>query len=399
VLRSLTLLVAAALAADPAPGRGGEPAGPVAGVRGDFARVVVRDGDRQRSIEGRIVVEAVDGGLLVELADQRYRPLQPSEIVSREPLPQPPQEAGRDLGRRVLAELPAGFDLHVTKHYVLCFGTSREYAKWAAAVFERLHETFGNYWRRAGVDLHDTDDASRPLVVVIFADRHGYETHAARDVGSAADRVVGYYNLLTNRVVTYDLTAADARPAGGGGGGGRSGRRGLEFLAQPESALLVSTLVHEATHQMAFNSGMHRRLAPVPLWVSEGIATTFEPADLRHQSGWRGLGSINRPRLDRFRKAYHPGCLEAVVATDDAFRAADTAIDAYAMAWALAWFLMETRRDDFVGYLRGLAGREPLTEYPREERLRDFAAAFGGTPAEIEPALVRAMARIELRKP
>jgi hypothetical protein len=69
------------------------------------------------------------------------------------------------------------------------------------------------------------------------------------------------------------------------------------------------------------------------------------------------------------------------------------------MAWALAWFLMETRRDDFVGYLRGIAGREPLTEYPREERLRDFAAAFGGTPAEIEPALVRAMARIELRKP
>jgi hypothetical protein len=376
---------AAALAA------GGAAHGPRADEPAAAARLVLRDGAAQRGLEGRVVIEAVDGGLLVEQADQRYEVVQPGAVVERRPLPAPPPTTPEELGRRILAELPAGFAVHRTRHYVVCFNTSRDYAKWAAGLFERLHEAFLNAWSHAGLAVHEP---TQPLVVVIFADRRDYEAFADRDIGSAADRVVGYYNLLTNRVMTYDLTATDAagwRPPGG--------RRGLDVLAQPESALLVSTLVHEATHQMAFNCGMHRRLAPVPLWVSEGIATYFETPDLRNRDGWRGLGVVNRTRLKGFRAAHRPGDIAAVVSADDRFRDADTAVAAYATAWALTWFLVETRKEQFVAYLATLADRQPLTEYPAADRIADFVAAFGIAPNELEAPLERHMARVESRRP
>jgi len=357
-------------------------------------RVEVRAATGSRSLEGTVVVEAADGGLLLELDDQRYELLQPDTIAARRPLAaDPPEQSTRELGRRILGELPPGFDLHVTKHYVVCFDTSREYAVWCAALFERLFDTFATYWSNAGLEIRRP---GQPLVVVIFAKRGDYEAFAARDLGAAADRIVGYYNLLSNRVTTFDLTGNDAvvRPAGR-----PPGRAGVEILASPEAAGLVSTLVHEATHQMAFNTGMHRRLAPVPVWVSEGIATCFETPDLRNARGWRGIGGVNRPRLEHFLKTHRPGGLREIVTDDATFRAAQTGLDAYARAWALTHFLMTTERDAFATYLGTIAAKPPCGADSAEQRLEDFEAAFGRTPDAVEDAVHRAMARLASRRP
>lgn len=357
-------------------------------------RVEIRSAAGPRTIDGTLVVEAQDGGLLLELADQRYELVQPEQLVARRRLDaEPVAESPRELGRRILGELPAGFDLHVTKHYVVCFDTSREYAVWCAALFERLHDTFATYWTNAGLDIRRPE---RPLVVVIFADRKAYEAYAARDLGAAADRVVGYYNLLSNRVTTFDITGSDSlpRPAGR-----RPGRAGLEILASPEAAGLVATLVHEATHQMAFNTGMHRRLAPVPLWVSEGIATCFETPDLANTRGWKGIGGVNTPRLERFLQGFRPGGMREIVAGDESFRRAADGLDAYARAWALTHFLMKTKREAFAGYLRTIAVKQPCGEDGPERRLAEFEAAFGATPDALEPEVQRMMARLRARMP
>jgi hypothetical protein len=237
-------------------------------------------------------------------------------------------------------------------------------------------------------------DPPRPLVVVIFSDRRAYEALAARDLGAAADRVVGYYNLLTNRVTTYDLTGTDSLPRASGS---PRGPAGIEILSSPAAAGLVATLVHEATHQMAFNCGMHRRLAPVPLWVSEGIATYFETPDLENARGWRGIGRVNRPRLDHFLATHRRGAVAAIVADDDRFRAADGPLDAYAAAWALTRYLVDSRKREFVTYLRAQAARPPLDDDSPERRRRDFEAAFGASPETIEDEVVRAMARLASR--
>jgi hypothetical protein len=353
----------------------------------ESVRIQTETGEQR--LEGDVVIEALDGGLLLELADQRLEIVDPEQIVAREPIAasgEPP--TARELGRRIIAELPAGFDQLATKHYVICFDTSRAYAQWCGALFERLHEAFANFWRQAGFEVHE---AGRPLVIVIFADRQRYEAFAAGDLGAAADRVVGYYNLLSNRVTTFDLTGSDTLTRRSGRSAGRAG---LEILARPEAAGLVATLVHEATHQTAYNCGLHRRLAPVPLWVSEGIATYFETPDLASDRGWRGIGGINRPRLDRYLAAQRPGTLQAIVLDDEPFRRADEAVDNYARAWALTYFLVQTRKEAFVSYLQTLAEKPPLAADSPEIRRQDFLDAFGSTPEQLEEPLLKFMARL-----
>ncbi len=81
--------------------------------------------------------------------------------------------------------------------------------------------------------------------------------------------MIGYYNLQTNRVTMYDLTGVDDL---------RQNRRRTssashvnQILSQPEAERTVATIVHEATHQLAYNSGLQTRFADNPFWVSEGL--------------------------------------------------------------------------------------------------------------------------------
>jgi len=377
----------AALAIVPARGSAAPPVAEDVAAAGERVAVVVRGDEGERALEGTVIVEAADGAMLLELDDQRLELVQGNEIRSRRTLDTPAADpTPREEGKRILAELPEGFDLLVTRHYVICFDTSRAYAQWCGALFEKLHDAFLNYWRKAGVEV---ETPRRPLVVVIFSDRQRYEAHAARDLGAAADRVVGYYNLLSNRVTTFDLTGSDQlarRPTTS------AGRAGLEILASPEAAGLVSTLVHEASHQMAFNCRMHRRLAPVPVWISEGVATFFETPDPGGR-GWKRIGGVNRPRLDTFLAGYSPGVLDEIVRGDEPFRASEGAIDAYARAWALTAFLAQTRKAALVEYIDAIGAKPPLSPDGPEERIRDFVAAFGVEPHELEQPLMKFLAR------
>jgi len=382
LVAALGFVVAGVAAAPPVAEKGGE-----IGEVAERVAVVVRGDEGERALEGTVVVEATDGAMLLELDDQRLELVSGEAIRSRRTI-SPPAAAvtPREEGKRILAELPEGFDLLVTRHFVICFDTSRAYAQWCGALFEKLHEAFINYWRKAGVEVEAT---RRPLVVVIFSDRQRYEAHAARDLGAAADRVVGYYNLLTNRITTFDLTGSDQlarRPASS------AGRAGVEILASPEAAGLVSTLVHEASHQMAFNCRMHRRLAPVPVWLSEGVATFFETPDPGGR-GWKRIGGVNRPRLETFLASYRPGVLDEIVRGDDPFRAAEGAVDAYARAWALTAFLAQTRKGALVDYINAIGTKPPLSPDDPETRMKEFVAAFGAEPRDLEQPLMKFLAR------
>lgn len=354
--------------------------------RGGIDRIEVRT-TAGRTVTGTIIVEAVDGGVLLEHPDGRYELLEPGTIASRTQPKTAAPPTTDDVSQQILASLPPGFQVLTTKHYIVCFDTTREYAKWCAALFERLHDAFGTYWSKGGMDISGLE---RPLVVVIFADRQAYAAHAAADLAAAADRVVGYYNLLNNRVMTYDITGSDVLAAARGR---RPGSVGIEILSSPAATSMVATIVHEATHQLAFNRGLHRRLAAVPLWVSEGIATYFETPDLENARGWRAIGSVNRPRLDHFLATYRPGAVESIIVSDEPFRQPETALDAYAASWALTHHLLQTRKRDFMAYQKKLGAKVPLVEDSAETRRQDFRDAFGD-PREVEQAVFKAAARL-----
>src|SRR5262249_47151910 len=155
--------------------------------------------------------------------------------------------------------------------------------------------------------------------------------------------IIGYYNLKTNRMTMYDLTGVEA---GGLGNDRNASARINQILSQPGAERTVATIVHEATHQLAFNSGLQVRFADVPFWLSEGIAIYFETPNLESTKGWRNIGSVNRYNLVNFRNYLprrEPGSLEKLLSDDKRFRDPMAGSDAYAEAWALTYFMLQTR--------------------------------------------------------
>ena len=136
-----------------------------------------------------------------------------------------------------------------------------------------------------------------------------------------------------------------------------------QMLSQPAAVPLVATIVHEATHQIAFNCGLQTRFADIPLWLCEGMAVYFEAPDLASTRGWRGIGRVNYPRLDTFHRNlpnWNDDSLEALLADDDRFRDPQTAVDAYADAWALNYYLIKYQPKAYADYLKTLAEKPPL---------------------------------------
>jgi hypothetical protein len=133
------------------------------------------------------------------------------------------------------------------------------------------------------------------------------------------------------------------------------------MLSRPDGERTVATVVHEATHQMAFNCGLHTRYADIPVWVSEGIAMYFETPDLKSTSGWTTIGAVNRTRLAGFKSylADRPAdSLKSLVVSDARFRDARQATNAYGEAWGLVHHLMLGQRNQ-KQFVERQAGRAP----------------------------------------
>src|SRR5204863_7870023 len=104
---------------------------------------------------------------------------------------------------------------------------------------------------------------------------------------------------------------------------------------------LKDTMIHEATHQVAFNTGLHSRVGENPKWVVEGLATVFEAPGIRSSGAGPAVKNrINRERFiwfGNYAKARRkPKSLEAFLSSDDLFKSA--VLDAYSEAWAFSFF-------------------------------------------------------------
>lgn len=355
--------------------------------------VVTRDGGK-RPLAGRVIAEAQDGGVVLQTADGVLWPLQPEEFVDR----RTDDEAFRALTReemtnRLLADLPAGFRIHTTANYLIGYNTSLAYAQWCGALYERLHRGFQTFWNARGVDLKVPEF---PLVALVFDSQESYVRGVRGELGAAATSIVGYYSPSTNRVNMYDLTGVEGlRPPGE-----RVNSTTLinQVLQRPEAAPMVATIVHEATHQLAFNWGLQTRLADNPVWVSEGLAVYFETPDLKSAKGWSSIGSLNRNRLIQFRKYLArrgPDALEQLIRDDTRFREPATAIDAYAEAWALHYFLLRTKSKEYAAYVKRIGGKPPVIFDSPDERLAEFKAAFGNDLRKLDAEFLRYLRKLD----
>ena len=227
--------------------------------------------------------------------------------------------------------------------------------RWAR-MFEQSHRGFITYMGKRSVQVRQ---GRFPMVAIVFPDETSmYREFEKLDI--QVKRVAGLYSGDSNRVMTHD--------------GG-------------QSAQIAATVRHEAAHQSAFNSGIHSRVNDTPRWITEGIGQMFEPAALTDTRGARRL--IDRVNQDSFRylqknfqsrKDQDVKLSETVmqlISDDSMFENQKQIDDAYAVAWAMMFYLAERDPEAFAKILNHTAKRPPFQPYTRSHRLRDFERIAG----------------------
>lgn len=282
----------------------------------------------------------------------RFKPYNPSELRAA-----------------LMRELGQGFEVTGTGHYMVAHAAGQR-DKWAER-FEDLYRSFVHYFGVRGIKLKSP---AMPLLAVVCRNQREFVRYAAKQGIPPQSGVLGWYDPDTNRIVLYDM-----------GGDAKNWQ---------ETAAVI---IHEATHQMAFNTGLHSRYSMPPRWLAEGLATLFEAPgvyDAHHHT--QKAERINRGRYDGFTKSlaprHKPELITALVAKDDLFSNNPGA--AYAESWALTFFLVETMPQKFAKYLVRTAQRTPFADDTPAERLADFTAVFGSDWRMLEAQFLRYMAAL-----
>lgn len=352
--------------------------------------ITFRRSGKEQEIVGRLLVEAQDGGLLLLERDGQIWAVTPEEKVKHTSDDTPFKPLTREeLTKKLLAELPPHFEVLNTAHYLILYDTTKPYASWCGSLFEGLYKAFTNYWKRKGFTLSEPEF---PLVAIVFADKADYLKFSKPELGDAGESIVGYFSLMSNRMTMFDLSGLETN-------GGTRGRGTMaqinQILSQPKALETVATIVHEATHQIAFNCGLHTRLSDCPSWFSEGIALFFETPDLKSAKGWSTIGGINYTRLERFQnnlQTRSADSLESLIANDKRFHDPKQGLDAYAEAWALTYFLIHQKPKEYVAYLKLLSQKKPLLTDKPEKRKEEFEKIFGNIK-KLDEEFIRYMAK------
>jgi len=257
------------------------------------------------------------------------------------------------------------FEVSSTGHYLVVHPSGKG-AQWSRR-FEDLYRSFVIYFQVRDFQLKEPEF---PMVAIVFHNQREFMQYASRDGSNVGRNVLGYYSPTSNRVALFDS------------GGGKS--------SWEQDA---DTVIHEATHQSAFNTGIHTRFAPQPKWVIEGLGTMFEASgvwDSRNHT--RQTDRVNRGRLVDFKtlveqQARDENSLENLVASDDQFSRDPAA--AYAEAWAFTYYLVETQPRKYAQYLKRVIDREEFQPYPAAQRVADFTAVFGNNFRLIDAQFLR----------
>jgi hypothetical protein len=272
----------------------------------------------------------------------------------------------------LLAELGGDYEVSGTSHYLIAHPAGQG-DRWAER-FEQLYRSFVSYFSLRGFKCAPPPF---PLIGVVCRNQREFQRYSAKSGLAAPNGALGYYASESNRITLYDMGAAD------------------NSANWQENA---SVVIHEATHQTAFNTGVHSRYCPPPIWLAEGLATLFEAPGIYDAHRYPQLSDrINRGRLSDFRlyveSRHKPELIQSIVASDKIFGVNSTA--AYAEAWALTFYLIENEPRKYARYLALTAGRPAFSEYGAEQRIADFMAVFGSNWRMLEAQFLRFMKTIK----
>jgi len=252
------------------------------------------------------------------------------------------------------------FRSSVTKHYLGIGDATDDFRADALKLCEALATAYQKYFQDKGFAVNFP---ARRLTVVALKDRSTY----AKFLGEApGNDVGGHYDLDTNQLVMFDFRPGKGEDAAPG-------------AAVAPERLNTITLVHEATHQLTFNTGLLDRQADVPLALSEGLAMYTE---LWRPGPRSTLGIVHRYRLQVISEEARDEdawiSAPRLLTEDTLFEGEKTAQLAYSEAWALVNSLLKTPAalPRFRAYLEAIRPRRTPSE-----RLADATTHLGNLDA------------------
>ncbi len=269
-----------------------------------------------------------------------------------------------------------------SQHYLAMSNTDNNFNEQRLGNCELLYASFMQHFRGKGFK---PKEPAGKLHAIIFQSQGSFCDYLGM---KASPFITGIYTKSNNCLVTYDYATnpdfvakkqkEEARIRSLNGLDEREqymerlSRRTDEFRRGQN----ISTIMHEAAHQMSFNTGLLNQSGDVPVWVAEGIATYCEATK---QGVWLGIGEPNPERLTALQKVlegkkpFIP--LVTIVSNDNwhSLKASDaTVLQGYGQSWALFRWLMEEKPARMAEYLKVLT-----TRGTSEHRLADFQQAFG----------------------
>ena len=266
------------------------------------------------------------------------------------------------------AEMGGNFETATVGPYVLA-APRGNVERWRER-FRVLLAGYSRYFETRGWQLRTPDF---PLCVLILPSKADFDRYCQQQLGKSMPNLMGYYFPKTNRCVLFEV-----------GGGTQS----------TDWSETERTIVHEAVHQLAYNTGIHERLADNPQWVVEGLATMFEePGLFDNRTATRTVaGRANQQQLATLRRILsEPAVLEsqlnALVASNELFKR--DAQSAYALSWGLTFYLAERMSSQYGQYSQRMARLGKLRTYGAADRARDFSRAFEGDISMIATQMQR----------
>jgi hypothetical protein len=298
----------------------------------------------------------------------------------------------RDLTPDLVTCFGYSFARQKTEHFQLFYrdrSSSIRIVYESCDFLEKVYREFYADFSTAGFNLRAV---AEPLPWIVFDSRQPYREFARIADGMQSPSLESYYSVRNNQVVLMQTAANQCGDRQHGDSDPtpmvrESWLAGMDSLL-PESdlptggggMLEVRRATHEAAHQLAFNSGLQKRGAMYPLWVSEGLATNFEADSLRAV----GIARDNSPRQRQLLAARDAARLMPLESFVKLVRVPnggpEIANDLYAEAWALFNFLFKTRPAELRAYLNHLNTLETGPRSP-EALYHEFTSAFGSMGA------------------
>jgi hypothetical protein len=317
------------------------------------------------------------GATALEFPDGRLELVPSSSVLQRTPGPDPTPLAAEELQAQILEQFgPTRTVCIVEKPFVIAIvqtlnGTRnaanqpryRNLCKKAAGFFKGMQNSFIDFIEAAKVDAKPL---RYPLVSIIFESKTEFwkYTQELTDQPNVAN-IAAFYDLLSNRLVMPidECTSFD-------------------------------TPLHEAVHQQVYNRQIFQRLAPVPLWLNEGMAAGFEGDGEKVRSGPKAVSQRYATMALRARVANW----RDIVAEDRLYQGSPLAGEAYGQAWGLHWLLVTEYREQYHEVIRHYSQVLPLSEDTPQQRVTDLEQIVGKSLPELQAEFYEELPRAVNRR-